>query len=108
MHRSVRVVVGIVIALALNPAWSAEYTGLVSDLQPNHNSQNCFFFRLSGVTINPASPGNWFAVAYTTFGAKETYATLLAAKLSDTPIKVTTLPTAPTVCNYAEATYVAF
>jgi hypothetical protein len=102
-----KVMVALALCSAMGAASSAEYNGLVSDIQPNHSTANCFFFRLEGVTITPASPGNWFAVSYTSNGAKETFASVLAAKLSGVPVKVTTLSTTPTVCNYAEATYVA-
>jgi hypothetical protein len=54
--------VGVLATLAAMPAFSAEYTSTVSELQPNHVSEDCIFFRLSGVTgITPASPGDWFA-----------------------------------------------
>jgi hypothetical protein len=85
------------------PATSATYTAVVSQLQPNHETLDCIFFRLSGVTdISPVSPGDWFAIPRNSNGAMETFAVLLASRTkANTPVTVYT--TSATACGYAQA-----
>ena len=89
-------------------AQAATWTGkTVGNVQPNHPSIDCYWFRLNGVgEADPVTPGNpWFAVARTELGSREAYATLLAAKVAGAPVTVYTDGT--TVCGgYARAIYV--
>ena len=75
----------------------------VAALQPMHKPADCFYFTLEGVSeADPAIPGNaWFAVPRSQNGAKDSYALLLAAKLSGQPVVVTTTGNVST-CGYAE------
>lgn len=102
---STRIMVSILSAFVAAPALSANYTSTVSELQSNHDTQDCIFFRLSGVTgITPASVGDWFAISRASLGAMETFALLLSSRVKAIPVKVTT--TSAMACGYAEATYV--
>src|SRR5690348_14388379 len=75
---------------AYSATWSAKSIGV---LQPDHPSADCFYFTLSGVTeADPVRPGiAWFAVSRTAHpGAKELFASLLAAKLTNSLVTITT------------------
>jgi hypothetical protein len=66
----------------------------------------CYYFTLIGVTqADPVSPSPWFAMPMSQAGAKDSYATLLAAKLSGQQVTATTNGTV--VCGgYALVTWV--
>ena len=91
--------------LVSTSAMSADYTAVVSQIQPNHDTLDCVFFRLSGTTgIWPTSPGDWFAISRSSPGAMEAFATLLTSRTKD--IQVTVKTTGAMACGYAQATYV--
>jgi len=54
--------------------------------------RNCFFFQLDGVSeADPVKPNNpWFAVPFSKVSANNVMSILMAAKASETPIKVST------------------
>jgi len=82
-------------------------TKTISQLQPDHPSADCYFFTLDGVSeADPVRPGiPWFAVDRNAhLGAKELYATLLAARLSRAPITVYT--SGAVACGYAAVNFV--
>ena len=84
---------------------SADYTAVVSEIQPNHDTLDCIFFRLNGITgISPPTPGEWLAIARSTNGAMETFAVLLTSRTKN--ITVTVKTTGALACGYAQATYV--
>lgn len=94
--------VAILANLASTSATSATYTAAVSQIQPNHESLDCIFFRLSGVTgITPASPGDWFAIARDSPGSMEAFAVLLTSRTK--AIAVTVQTSSATACGYAQA-----
>ncbi|WP_153067010.1 hypothetical protein [Steroidobacter cummioxidans] len=95
--------VAILAGLTSIPAASATYTAVVSQIQPNHETLDCIFFRLSGVTaISPASPGDWFAIPRDSAGAMETFAVLLTSRTKGN-IAVTVHTSNATACGYAQA-----
>lgn len=91
--------------LLSSPALSADYTAVVSEIQPNHDTLDCIFFRLNGITgISPASPGDWLAIPRSSNGAMEVFAVLLTSRTKSIPVTVKT--TSAMACGYAQATYV--
>lgn len=64
-------------------------------LQTAPTNAPCIYFQLVGVTAadNDVSPSPYFAIHESHPGYKQAYAMLLAAKLSDTPVRVTTTGT---------------
>jgi hypothetical protein len=76
-------------------------------LQAAELTSDCFYFTLEGVTeADPAKPNNaWFAVLRTQNGAKEMYATFLAAKLSGSTLSQVN-GSGTLVCGYSQATVV--
>lgn len=108
MRSNVPKKVSLVAAMGLicSTATADHYVSTVGELQPNHSTLDCFFFKLDGVTqTNPLSPNpGWFAVARSSVGAKEAYAAVLAARLTGMPIRVTT--GGGLACSYPEATYI--
>lgn len=93
-------------SLTCATANAAEYVSTVAELQPNHSTLDCVFFRLDGVAqSDPPSPnGGWFAISRSSLGAKDAYALLLAARLTGMPVHVVT--GGALACSYAEATYI--
>lgn len=86
---------------------ASHYSKTVAILQASEITSDCFYFRLEGVAeADPVKPNDpWFAVARTQNGAKEIYATLLAARVSNTGLyQVTT--TGQLACGYAQASAV--
>jgi len=80
---------------------------MVSVLQPDHPSANCFYFMLDGVSVaDPAvSSSAWFAVDRVAHpGAADLMATLLAARIAGLPVTVYTSGT--TMCGYAGVSFV--
>lgn len=73
----------------------------VGELQPTYAAADCFYFKLKGIAeADPIKPSvAWFAVSRTDFGAKEAYATLLAAKLMDANVRIIT--SGGVSCGYA-------
>ena len=89
-------------------AWATGHHGKrVGYLQPAEITTDCFYFTLEGVTqADPAKPNDpWFAVLRTQSGAKEMYATLLAAKLSGSTLTQVNA-SGTIVCGYPQATMV--
>jgi len=84
------------------------YSGVVLEVQPNHATYDCFFFKIAGVVqTNPASPNpGWFAVQRSLSSSKESFATVLSARLTGGAITVNT--GGGLVCGYPEATYINF
>ncbi|GFE78591.1 hypothetical protein GCM10011487_05910 [Steroidobacter agaridevorans] len=102
-HFLLATAVAVLIGSISTPATSATYTAVVSQLQPNHETMDCIFFRLSGVTdISPASPGDWFAIPRNSDGAMETFAVLLASR-TKANMPVTVYTTSAMACGYAQA-----
>jgi len=83
---------------------------MISQLQPDHPSVNCFYFTLDGVSeADPIRPGvAWFAVDRDVHpGAKDLYAALLAARLSGSSITAVNT-SGGLACGYAAVYYVIF
>lgn len=80
----------------------------VTNLQADSYNQ-CIFFQLSGVSeANPAVPNSpWFAIDNTQPNAKELYAMLLSARLTDRAIP-RVLTNGVTACGYARVTTIEF
>jgi hypothetical protein len=79
----------------------------IQQLQPDHPTANCFFFILNGVPVadSSVSTSAWFAVDRSAHpGAADLMATLLAARISGTPITVFTSGTLS--CGYAGVSFV--
>lgn len=78
--------------------WNSKSVG---QLQSAAIGADCIYFTLIGVNeADPVMPGNpWFAMARTQYGAKDTYAMLLSAKLTGQLVSVVTTNTV--VCGYA-------
>jgi hypothetical protein len=79
----------------------------VQSIQPDHPSANCFYFTLAGVPVaDPSVSGSvWFAVDRVAHpGANDLMATLLAARISGTPVTVYTTGTIS--CGYAGVSFV--
>jgi hypothetical protein len=79
----------------------------IQQLQPDHPTANCFFFTLNGVPVadSSVSAAVWFAVDRSAHpGATDLIATLLAARISGTPITVFTSGTLS--CGYAGVSFV--
>jgi hypothetical protein len=74
----------------------------IARFEPAHKQTACFYFTLEGVTTaDPLAPGSeWFAMERDANGAKEILATLLAARVSGTPVTVYT--SGELRCGYAE------
>ncbi|WP_129777618.1 hypothetical protein [Peristeroidobacter soli] len=101
-RRLLTVVVAVLAGVTPVTAASATYTAAVSQIQPNHETLDCIFFRLTGVTgIAPASPGDWFAIPRDSAGAMEAFAVLLTSRTKAMPVTVQT--TTETACGYARA-----
>lgn len=95
--------VALLASLSSTSATSATYTAVVSQIQPNHETLDCFFFRLSGVTgIVPASAGDWFAISRDSPGAMEAFAVLLTSRTKGN-LAVTVQTTSAMACGYAQA-----
>ena len=76
----------------------------VDKVQASLPDTNCFYFTLQGVTqADPVVPGQWFAIHKSQAHAADQYAMLLAAKLSDAPVRITT--SGAIVCGYAGVRY---
>jgi hypothetical protein len=69
--------------------WSNKNVGT---LQSMFDGADCFYFTLDGVTqADPIVPGSaWFAIPRVQYGAKDAYAMLLSAKLSERQLIVVT------------------
>lgn len=101
LKTSAAVAFGIVIGMtSAHAAYSEHYGKLISTLYSAGTSP-CVFFQLSGVTeANPVVPnGVWFAIDKTD---KESYALLLSARISGTPL-VRVLADGSTTCGVARA-----
>ena len=92
--------------LLASMSWQAHsqvvYTGKkITTLYGFYDSADCIYFKLEGVTqADPIKPNEpLFAIARTKGGAKEAFATLLAAKITRTPPWVRTRGNV--VCGYA-------
>jgi hypothetical protein len=89
------------------PAGAVDHhNATVGYLQSTLVDTNCLYFTLSGVNqADPAVSGSpWFAISRSSVGAGDAYATLLAAKLSGSPLWIRT--SGQMVCGYATAVYV--
>ena len=108
MRMLVTALIGLTFAAVSVPAQSALWSSkTIAKLQPDHLTDQCYFFSLDGVAeADPVRSGSpWFAVDRNNHpGAKELYATLLTARLTGTP--VTVLTTGSMVCGYATISYV--
>lgn len=62
-------------------------------------SADCFYFTLEGVA-------GWFAVPRSSVGAKDAYALILSARLTNTPINISSNTIAATCNGYPEASLV--
>jgi len=73
----------------------------IGQLQATYASGDCIFFTLVGVAeADPVRTGEpWFAIARSQFGAKDAYAMLLSAKLSEQAVTVRT--SGALACGYA-------
>jgi hypothetical protein len=79
----------------------------IQQLQPDHPSANCFFFTLTGVPVADSSvaASPWVAIDRDSHpGARDLMATLLAARVSGTPVTVITSGTLS--CGYAGVSFV--
>ena len=81
-------------------------TKLIQYLQSSGSGGQCMYFTLIGVNeADPLVPGNpWFAIPLNHPTAKEIFAILSAAKISDKTVSVRTSTT--TACGYAAVEYV--
>ena len=82
-------------------ASAAQFTGQVGGLVPP-DSRPCVFVSIVGVSAaDPVimSSSSWIAIPQSQNGFKETYALLLAAKLSGTPVTITTTGAAVPACD---------
>ena len=90
MKRLMTILISCGISLA---AFPASHDNKVVDKLLPPDWRPCTFFTLQGVvaadpSLSPSQP--WFALSNASVGYKEMYALLLAAKLSSTPLVVTT------------------
>lgn len=87
-------------------AYVDRFNAKIDKLQATLPDTNCFYFTLQGITeADPVVPGGqWFAIHKSQAHAQDQYAMLLAAKLSDAPVRITTSGTV--ACGYAAVRYV--
>lgn len=101
-----KILVTVVGLLLASPASaSVDHYSTIEQMQNTHQTTNCFYFTLVRVSqADPVVPGSpWFAMHRDTQGAGDTYAMLLAAKLSGSRIRITT--TGALMCGYAGIVY---
>jgi hypothetical protein len=99
-----KVGMSIIALIAAVPGSAADWTAKVGQLQSTNVGLDCFYFTLNGIAAADPALGNnspWFAIPRAQYGAKDAYAMLLAAKLSDVSVRVST--TGGTICGgYAQ------
>jgi hypothetical protein len=82
-------------------ALAVEYSDKkISVLRPG-GDRRCVLFQLAGINqADPAYASPWFSVPFTAVGYNEMYALLLASKLIDKPIGVTTTGSVESECGH--------